>query len=141
MLMDAQARPSNAQALSGTGTIVSTDQIDLLTASDNPGRSGNLRAVAVMNTALAGATSIQAQLVESANSNMSSPTVLASGPVVALAAAGAGAKLMDVSLPDSNARYLGFQYVIVGTASGGSVTAGLVGGTDRNATVIPMNLG
>lgn len=142
MIMDAQNRPSNAQSVVGTGTIVSTDSIDLLSPLDNLGRSGvPIRAVAVMTTALAGATSIQAQLIESANGNLSSPNVLASGPVVAVAAAGAGAKLLDVPVPDTGARYLGMQYVIVGTSTAGNVTAGLVGGTDRNSTVIPMNLG
>lgn len=142
MIMDAQNRPSNAQSVVGTGTIVSTDSIDLLSAADNIGRSAQpLRAIAVMTTALTGATSIQAQLIESANGNLSSPTVLASGPVVAVAAAAAGAKLMDAAMPDTAARYLGFQYVIVGTSTGGAVTSGIVGGTDRNAGTIPMNLG
>lgn len=145
MLMDAQARPSNNQSvISGIGTVVSTDSIDLLSAADNPGRSGMpLRAVAVMTAALAGAgSSIQAQLIESDSSNLSSPRVLASGPVVALAAAGLGTKLLDTAMPDTTGRYLGFQYLISGAAAtGGTVTAGIVGGTDRNSTVIPMNLG
>lgn len=141
MIMDAQARPSNAQAIT-TGTQVSTDSIDLLSSADNPGRSGQpLRAIAVVTTTLTGGTSVQAQLIGSANSNLSSPTVLASGPVVAEASAVAGAQLLDVPLPDSNLRYLGFQYVTVGTHGAGAVTAGIVAGTDRNATTIPMNLG
>lgn len=142
MLMDAQARPSNAQSVIGTGTIVSTDTIDLLSAVDNPGRSGMpLRVWAGMTTALVGGTSIQAQLIESANADLSSPNVLASGPVVPTADATAGAKLLDVPIPDTQCRYLGLQYVIVGTSTAGTVTAGIVGGTDRNSTVIPMNLG
>lgn len=145
MYMDAQARPSNAQSVAAAaGTIVSTDSIDLLAAADNPGRSGQpLRAIAVMTTALVGAgTSIQAQLISSANSNLSSPTVLASGPTVAVASATAGAVLLDVPMPDSSQRYLGFQYVVSGgTTTAGAVTAGIVAGTDRNSTTIPMNLG
>lgn len=143
MLMDAQARPSNAQTVTGAaGTYVSTDSIDLLTAIDNPGRSGQpLRAKAVVTTAFAGGTSLQAQLISSANSNLSSPTVLASGPVVALAALTAGASLLDVPMPDVGDRYLGFQYVTLGTMSAGAVTAGIVGGTDRNSSIVPMNLG
>lgn len=141
MYMDAQARPSNAQAIT-TGTQVSTDSIDLLSAVDNPGRSGQpLRAVAVVSTTLTGGTSVQAQLISSASSNLSSPTVLASGPVVAEAAAVAGAKLLDVPVPDIAQQYLGFQYVTVGTHGAGAVTAGIVGGTDRNTSTIPMNLG
>jgi hypothetical protein len=143
MYMDAQARPSNGQVVTGAaGTYVSTDSIDLLTAIDNPGRSGTpLRAKAVVTTAFAGGTSIQAQLISSVNSNLSSPSVLASGPVVALANLAAGANLLDVPLPDISDRYLGFQYVTLGTMSAGAVTAGIVGGTDRNSTVIPMNTG
>lgn len=141
MIMDAQNRPSNAQAIT-TGTQVSTDSIDLLSAADNPGRSGQpMRAVALVSTTLTGGTSVQAQLISSANANLSSPTVLASGPVVAEAAAVAGKVLMDVPLPDSAERYLGFQYVTVGTHGAGTVTAGIVGGTDRPSSVIPMNLG
>lgn len=141
MLMDAQARPSLAQAVT-TGTQVSTDSIDLLSASDNPGRAGvPLRAFAGVAVTLTGGTSIQAQLISSASSNLSSPTVLASGPVVVEASAVAGAVLMDVPVPDVAQRYLGFQYVTVGTHGAGAVTAGIVGQTDRNSTTIPMNLG
>lgn len=141
MIMDAQNRPSLAQLVT-TGTQVSTDSIDLLAAQDNPGRSGQpMRAVALVATTLTGGTSIQAQLIQSANSNLSSPDVLASGPVVAEASAVAGAILLDVPLPDVTKRYLGFQYVNVGTHGAGAVTSGIVGGTDRNATTIPMNLG
>jgi hypothetical protein len=141
MIMDAQNRPSNAQAIT-TGTQVSTDSIDLLSASDNPGRGGApLRAIALVSATLTGGTSVQAQLISSANANLSSPTVLASGPVVAEAAAIAGKVLMDVPIPDVAERYLGFQYVNVGTHGAGTVTAGIVGGTDRPSSLIPMNLG
>lgn len=143
MYMDAQARPSNNQSLAAVaGTYVSTDSIDLLTAIDNPGRGGMpMRMVAVVTTTGAGGTSVQAQLISSANSNLSSPNVLTSGPVVALANLAAGAKLLDVPLPDITDRYLGVQYVTLGTFTALGVTAGIVGGTDRNSTVIPMNLG
>src|SRR3982750_1993962 len=99
MLMDAQARPSLAQAVT-TGTQVSTDSIDLLAAADNPGRSGSpLRAYAAGTTLFTGGTSLQVQLISSASSNLSSPTVLASGPVVAEASLVAGAILLDVPMP------------------------------------------
>jgi len=141
MYMDAQARPSLDQAVT-TGTQASTDSIDLLSAIDNPGRSGMpLRAIAVVTTAFAGGTSLQVNLIQSANSDLSSPDVLASGAVTAEASLTAGAKLLDVPMPDTTKRYLGFQYVTVGTHTAGKVTAGIVGGTDRNSTVIPMNLG
>lgn len=146
MLMDAQNRPSfNQSVAAAAGTIVSTDSIDLLTANDNPGRGGlPLRAIAVLTAAVTsgGAATIQGQLISSANSNLSSPTVLASGPVLALAAAVAGAELLDVPVPDIAQRYLGFQYVIgTATTTGGTVTSGIVGGTDNAVQTIPMNLG
>ncbi|MFL6728054.1 MAG: Bbp16 family capsid cement protein [Sphingomicrobium sp.] len=145
MYMDAQNRPSLAQSVAAAAsTIVSTDSIDLLSALDNPGRSSvDLRAIAVMTTALVGAgASIQAQLISSASSNLGSPTVLASGPVTTVANAGIGTVLLDVPMPDVAQRYIGFQYVISGaTTTAGAVTAGFVGGSDRGSRFIPMNLG
>lgn len=141
MYVDAQNRPSNDQSVAGSGTIVSTDSIDLLSANDNPGRSGNLRAHSVMTTALAGATSIKAQFVQSANANLSSPDVLVEGPVVALADAVAGAVLMDKPMPDSDKQYIGFQYVLVGTATGGTVSSHIVAGTNRRSNEVAMNTG
>lgn len=144
MYMDAQNRPSNNQSLiAGAGTVVSTDSIDMLTGVDNPGRAGNLRAIAVLTTALAGAgASLQAQLIQSDNANLSSPDVLASGAVVPMASGAQGTKLLDVPMPDTTKRYLGLQYVITGAAlTAGAVTSGLVGGTDRASTSVPMSTG
>lgn len=142
MTMDAQNRPSLAQSLIGTNvTIVSTDSIDLLTATDNPGRAGGVRFQANIVTALSGGTSVQAQIIQSANSNLSSPDVLYSGPVVLTAAGVAGAKLLDAPLPDSTKRYLGVQYVVVGAMAAGAATAGVVSNTQRSATDIPMYRG
>lgn len=144
MYMDAQNRPSNNQSLiSGIGTVVSTDSIDMLAGVDNPGRSGMLRAVSVLTTAMAGAgSSVRAELIESDNANLSSPNILAVGPTIAVAAGAAGTRLMDQVLPDSSRRYIGFQYVITGAAiTAGAVTSGIVGGTDRGAQNVPMNLG
>lgn len=141
MYVDAQARPSNAQAVT-TGTQVSTDSVDLLTAADNPGRGGQpLRAIVVVTTAFTGGTSLKAQLIQSDNANLSSPDVLYDGAVIAEASLTAGAKLLDVPMPDVTKRYIGFQYVTVGTHGAGAVTGAFVGGTDRNSSTIPMNLG
>lgn len=141
MITDAQNRPSNNQTITGTGTVVSTDRIDLLSANRNVGRSFPMRMAVSVTAALAGGTSIQAQLVESANADGSSPTVLASGPVVALAAATAGAELLDVPIPGTAKRYLGVQYVLVGTFTGtGTVSAHVVAETD-NQTYPTMNTG
>lgn len=142
MIMDAQNRPSNAQSLIGNGvTIVSTDSIDLLTANRNPGRGGPMRIMAHIVTDLAGGTSVQAQVIQSAAGNLSSPDVLVSGPVVVTASGIAGAELLDVPMPDTSKRYLGLQYVVVGNMSAGAVTAGVVAGTNRPSTEIDMEQG
>lgn len=143
MYTDAQNRPSENQSLVGAAaTTVSTNSIDLLSAQRDIGRSGTpMRVISTVTTALTGGTSVQAQLIESANSNLSSPTVLASGPVVVDASAIAGAKLLDVPMPDTTKRYLGLQYVTLGTHAAGTVSAHVVAGTDRRASDITMNTG
>jgi hypothetical protein len=139
MYTDAQNRPSNNQSIVGTGTIVSTDCIDLLSANRNIGRNVPMRAVVTLTTALAGG-SVRAELIESANANLSSPTVLSVGPTVAAGAA-AGFELLDVPIPDTAKRYLGFQYVITGTTTTGTVFGGIVAGTDRRVNEIAMVTG
>ncbi len=143
-ITDAQNRPTTvSQAITGAaGTTVSTDSIDLLTASRNIGRTGSPpRAQVVVTTALAGGTNIIAQLIESANSNLSSPTVLATGPTVVLASAIAGAELLDVPIPGTTKRYLGFQFVTTGTFSGaGAVQGNILAETD-NMPYPTMNTG
>jgi hypothetical protein len=142
MYTDAQNRPSNSQSVIANGaTVVSENSIDLLTANRNPGRGGPMRIVANVMTSLVGGTSIQAQVIESAAGNLGSPTVLASGPVVAVADAVAGAELIDVPMPDTAKRYLGLQYIIVGNVTAGAVSAHVVAGTDRPASEIAMNTG
>jgi hypothetical protein len=142
MITDAQNRPTTvSQAITGTGTVVSTDSIDLLTANRNVGRGFALRMYAVVTTALAGGTSIQVQMIQSANANLSSPDVLASGAVVALASAVAGARLLDAPIPGTTKRYLGLQFVLVGTFTGaGAVQGGVVAETD-NMPYPTMNTG
>lgn len=142
MYTDAQNRFSNSQSLAGAAaTTVSTNTIDLLTANRNPGRSGQLRAVVHVMTAFTGGTAVYAQLISSASANLSSPTVLATGPTVADAAALAGVELLDVPVPDTAQRYLGVQYVTTGTHTTGAVSAHIVAATDVPATGIAMNTG
>lgn len=141
MYTDAQNRPSNNQAVAGTGNLTSTDMVDLLTANRNIGRGVPMRAIATVTTALAGGTSIQAQFIQSANADGSSPDVLSSGPTVALADAVAGAELLDVPIPDTTKRYVGFRYVRTGTFTTGNVSAHLVANTDRPSTEVAMNTG
>ncbi len=140
-ITDAQNRPSLAQSLAGAAaTTVSTDSIDLLTANRNIGRSYPMRAQAVIVTTFTGGTSVKADLITSASSNLSSPTVIASGLTVATANATAGTEILDVSIPGTAQRYLGFQYTTVGTTTTGAVTAHILAETD-NQPYITSNTG
>lgn len=139
MYTDAQLRPSNAQALT-TGTQVSTDSIDLLSANRNVGRAGSMRAVVTVDVTFTGGTSLTPKLIESDNSDLSSPNVIATGPTVVEASLTAGAEIWDVAMPDNTKRYLGFQYVTVGTHTAGKVSAHIVANSDYNP-YLPANTG
>ena len=140
-ITDAQNRPSNAQSLAGAAaTTVSTDSIDLLTANRNVGRSFPMRAQVLVTTAFTGGTNVIAQLITSASSNLSSPTVIATGATVIDATAAAGYELLDVSIPGTAQRYLGFQYTTTGVHTTGAVTAHILAETD-NQPYITSNTG
>ena len=132
-ITDAQNRPSLAQTLAGAAaTTVSTDSIDLLTANRNIGRTGTPpRAQVLVETAFAGGTSVQVQLITSAAAALTSPTVLATGAVVADATAVAGYELLDVPIPGTAQRYIGFQYITLGVHTAGKVTGHLLAETDN----------
>lgn len=137
MYTDAQLRCSNGQSLAGAATTtVSTNVIDLLSANRNLGRGYPMRAIVIVGTAFTGGTSVQCQMIQSANADMSGSSVIATGPVTTDANATAGTKLMDQSLNDNLQRYIGFQYVTVGTHTAGTVGfAGLVDTTDAPNTL------
>lgn len=135
MILDRENTVSNGQALT-TGTIVSTDTIDLSQAR-NIGAGEELHWHFNVGTAFSGGTSVQPQIITSANANLSSPTVVASGPAVPTAQLTAGASFsipMPRNIPQGTGqRFLGIQYVIVGTYSAGTITASLVKDVqDRN---------
>ena len=138
MIIDAQTRLANAQAIT-TGTQLSENTHDAGSARDI-GRGREIRVIAIVDTSFAGGTSLAANVVESANADLSSPTVIAAGPVIAEASLTAGAKLLDRVLPQTSKRYVGLQFVSVGTHSAGKVTAGLVLDTDSN-TAFAANTG
>ncbi len=129
MIMDRQLTCSTAQAV--TGDAFST-VIDLAASGRDIGRSEELRAIALVGSAFTsdGAGTLIVHLVESANADLSSPTILASangGVAYAVADLTAGRVLMDIAVPQTSKRYVAFQYDN-GTAvfTGGTVTAGLV---------------
>lgn len=128
MITDAQTNFSSSQSPT-TGTQVSTNAYDMGTARDL-GRGRNIRVYDEVVTTFTGGTSLQANVIQSANSDLSSPTVIFTGTAIAEASLVAGAKLLDVVLPLTSQRYLGIQYVSVGTHTAGAVTGGMVLDTD-----------
>ncbi len=141
MYTDAQLRPSNAQSLVGAAaTTVSTNTIDLLSAANNLGIGFPRRAVARVGTAFTGGTSVKADLISSASADLSSPTVLVAGVAVVTANAVAGAALLDVVIPNTAQRYIGFQYTTVGTTTTGTVNAHIVTESDHQP-YLTANLG
>jgi hypothetical protein len=132
MITDAQTQFSSAQAVT-TGTQLSTNSYDMGVARDI-GRGRDLRIYANATTAFTGGTSLQVNIVESVNSDLSSATVISTGTVIAEAALTAGKVLVDQVLPATSKRYVGLQYVTVGTHTAGAVTGGIVMNTDSNTT-------
>lgn len=140
MITDAQLRFSSAQPITSAGTLVSTNSEDLLSANRNLGRGATMRGRVQADVAFVGGTNVQVQYIQSANSNLSSPDVLASGPVVVTANLTAGAVLLDIPLPNNTKRYVGFQYVSTGTFSAGTLSAFIVSDTDFQP-YLPSNTG
>ena len=131
MIMDRQIAPSTAQAV--TVTAFSTDVIDLAVANRDLGRSEPLRAISTVDTAFtaAGAGTLLVELVESANADLSSPTVLfaANGgtPFALAALVPGGNRLMDIKIPTTTKRYLGFRYTVAtGPMTAGAVSSSIV---------------
>jgi len=132
MITDAQTKFSDAQAVT-TGTQVSTNAYDMGVARDI-GRGRDLRIFANVGTAFTGGTSLTVNIIESANNDLSSPSVIVTGKTIAEASLTAGASLLDVVLPTTTKRYLGLQFVTVGTHTGGTVNGGIVMNSDSNTT-------
>jgi hypothetical protein len=130
MITDAQTRLSLAQPVLGA-TVVSANTWDGLSPRTNIGIGQDRRFYAKVSTAFVGGTSLQVQIIQSANANLSAPDVLLSGPVVLLATLIAGAVLLDVVAPQNTKQYLGVQYVPVGTFTGGTVEAHILSDVDH----------
>lgn len=141
MITDAQLTLSRAQAVT-TGTQVSTNTIDLISTFTNWGIGQDRRLYAKAEATFVGGTSVQVQVIVSATANLASPTVLASGPVVPVASLAAGAVLLDIVCPQlpAAARFLGVQYVSVGTFSAGAAGCYVMSDVDHQPYV-PTNTG
>lgn len=132
-MTDRETTFSNLQAVT-TGTQVSTDKYDTgLANHPNINTSKGLQVLVQVGTAFTGGTSLTVNFVESAASDLSSPTVLATSGVIAEASLTAGARLMAVPVPRTSKRYLGLQFVTVGTHGAGTVWGGIVRDIDDTA--------
>jgi len=119
-IRDEQLLLSSAQVV--TTTADSTNTIDTELTTLVPGESWLNVRVAV---AMAGGTSIQVLLQDSAN-NSSFATIL-SGPVVLTATGIVGYWLLSVQLPRTTRRYLKLNYTIVGTMDTGAAVSAWIG--------------
>lgn len=143
MILDKELACSVDQSLAGAAaTVVSTNAIDLLDANNDQGIGQPLRALVNVTTAFAGGTSVQANLIESANADLSAATVIATGAVVTDANAILGKRLLDVRVPNTSKRYLGFQFVTVGvhTAATSTVDAHILSDVSH-PRYLPTNTG
>lgn len=128
MITDANLLFSDAQAnVRSANTYVSTNTVDLSVARDI-GNGERLVVDFAVDVAFAGGTSVQFQVISSASADLSSPTVLATTPAVvdATLVAGYRTQLLIPPVVGNGQRYLGVQYIGVGTHSAGSVSARLV---------------
>lgn len=149
MLLDKQTLLSDAQSIAQTaGTYVSTNTIDLGVAGTIPGIGGTpindigrqrhleLLVQVVETVASGGSATVSFQLIQSANADLSSPTVLQQTPAIAYAGLTAGYQARLAVPAGITQRYLGVQYVIAtATTTAGKVTAGLVEAKQTNPTV------
>lgn len=133
MMTDRETTFSNDQAVT-TGTQYSTDVYDTgLASNPNINTNRELQVLAVVTTAFTGGTSLVCNFVESDNSDLSSPTILAASGTVLEAALVVGKRLLATAVPRTSKRYLGFQFVTVGTHTAGTVFGGIVRDIDDTA--------
>lgn len=129
MITDRELTFSNDQAVT-TGTQVSTDKVDTGVAGININTNRELQIFVSVTTAFTGGTSLNVNLVESASADLSSPTVLASSGVITEANLTEGKVLLRTGVPRTSQRYLGLQFVTVGTHTAGTIFGGIVRDTD-----------
>lgn len=145
MLTDALLQLSSAQVV--TATAVSTNTLDLASggAPTNQTRDlgglNDLYVTFTIDESFATATSVEFQIITSANANLSAPTVLLSTGPTLVASLVAGRKPIVVGIPESQLaalpigqRYLGANYVVAGSAA----TTGKISAT---VTDTPVSVG
>ena len=132
-MTDRETTFSNNQLVT-TGTQVSTDKYDTGLANHpniNTGRE--LQVLVLVTTTFLGGTSLQVNVIESPNADLSSPTVIHTGQVVVEAGLLAGTRLIATTLPRTSKRYIGLQFVSVLTHTAGAIWGGLVRDIDDTA--------
>lgn len=144
MILSAQQLFSDDQAI--TATAVSTNVIDLgvrgtpygaaAALNGDVGKGTKIPLLVQVTEDFATLTSLTFTVEVSANSDLSSSTVLYSSGAVAAASLVAGYQLpIDVVPKGANARYLGIRYTVGGSnATAGAVTAGIAMGVQTNTT-------
>lgn len=132
MITDREARFSLAQAVT-TGTQYSTNSYDTADGS-SIGDGTELWLIVNVGTAFASGTSLAVNFVDSANADLSSPTVLAGSGVIAEASLTSGARILRVRVPSNTQRYVGLQFVTVGTHTAGTINAVIVRDADTART-------
>lgn len=135
MLFDREMIFSKDQAPT-TGTQYSTDVYDQGVAGVNINTNRELQVFCSVTTDFASGTSLAVNFVQSANADLSSPDVLIGSGVIVEASLLKGTVLLRAAVPRTTKRYLGFQFVTVGTHTAGKVFGGIVRDTDD--TAIPV---
>lgn len=134
MFTDALLQLDAANAsIRAAATYVSTNTIDLSVNRDI-GSGEPLKILFNVDVAFTGGTSVQPQIITSASANLSSPTIIDTATAILEAALVLGAmfvrfmpELIGVSgIGTLGQRYLGVQYIGVGTHTLGSISARLV---------------
>lgn len=136
-MIDSSMRFSAAQSVTGLGDIASTGTLDLGASFQDMGLARDLLwAVAVCTAAAAsaGAATVQAVLQDSANGTTWADLLL--GPVLPVASAKPGVKLLETQPPNNHRRYLRVVYRI-GTAAltGGQFDAFMTTAVQRNTSM------
>lgn len=145
-MLDLQTLLSNAQAVT-TGTQLSTNAYDLWNGNSavptvplaryapqaggaplvDPGRGGLSELLVQVVTAFAGGTSLQVKLVQADDAALGTNLVVLQESVAIVEASLVAGYQFRLALPAGfTQRFLGLQYVTVGTHTAGNVTAGLV---------------
>lgn len=130
MILDAFLLLSDAQALAATGYSTNTIDLGPETPAREVGTGEPLALVVTCDVALAGTTpTLDVQLVQSANANLSAHDVIGAAQQVSVLAVGA---VIVVPAPyfRPDKRYLGARYVLGGTTPTVTLTA----------TVLPMSM-